>query len=369
MTVRDNRGAMRLSMMSCTRYTPVVGAAPHGESRAPSVIGTAARAVLRTLSLYDIDGRELAKAAGVPPEVFEDADARLPSATLSRFIAMAAAASGDDVFALKFAEHHREISQSLYFAMAASETLIDAWRRLMRFRRMVGDSLDLEQLASADDEVHIGFTVPEPDHDVARWIPTDVMAGTHVIGARAFTMSPDVAPLRMDLRRPRPRALQAFESLFRCPMRFGRDRSVIVWSTETAQRPLPLANPRIAMQSEGVVVDYLSRRQSSEVTDRVRRLVVAALPDGLPQRDVIARRLGLSSRNLARGLAAEGTTFRDLVNEVRYELARDYLASGATITEIAFLLGFSETSAFTRAFRRWTGETPTAYATNAKMAG
>src|SRR5262249_980547 len=98
------------------------------------------------------------------------------------------------------------------------------------------------------------------------------------------------------------------------------------------------------------------------LTARARRAVVQALPDGKLGVADIARRLGTSGRSLQRGLLAESTSFQELVSEVRCQLAIGHLQYGRmTTAEIAFALGFSEPSAFQRAFRRWTGKTPLAF--------
>ena len=128
----------------------------------------------------------------MPPEVLDDPEARLSSDTLDRFVAMAAEASGDPAFALAFAQQHRSISCPLYFAMAASDTLMDAWSRVERYRHLVSDRLDVRRVPAPEGEVRFSFSVPEPD--AGRWIPNDMLVATHVLGARGFTMDPPAAP-------------------------------------------------------------------------------------------------------------------------------------------------------------------------------
>ena len=90
---------------------------------------------------------------------------------------------------------------------------------------------------------------------------------------------------------------------------------------------------------------------------------IDALPDGAPSKAAIARALGMSPRGLQRHLADEGTSFKDLLESARASLARSYLGEGRhSVTEIAFLLGFADTSAFSRAFKRWTGSSPRDFA-------
>ena len=324
----------------------------------PTATGAAVTSLVRALGAYGVDGHEIARRAGVAREVLTQADARVESDTLDKFMAMAVSASGDPAFPLFFAQQHRAINRDLYFAMAASDTLGDAWVRKCRYRAMLSEHLDFE-MTRERGTLSIAFGCPEPE--VGRWHPTDVVAATNVLEARAFTMDATAAPISVALRRPEPVARDPYDELFRCALRFGCERNTIVWDAELASRSLPLASGRIASQSESVLIAYLERLDALRLTSRLRRLLVTALPDGPPRRDVAARKLGLSARSLARGLASEDTSYSQVLDDVRASLAREYLRAGCNVTEVAFMVGFSETSAFCRAFRRWTGTTPTAY--------
>jgi AraC-like DNA-binding protein len=113
-----------------------------------------------------------------------------------------------------------------------------------------------------------------------------------------------------------------------------------------------------------VLVRYLARLERSRVSARVQRALLEALPDGAPSKPAIARSLGMSARNLQRHLAAEGTSFKEVLSQARIGLARQYVAERRlSVTEIAFILGFADTSTFSRAFKRWTGKSPRAYVT------
>jgi AraC-like DNA-binding protein len=90
----------------------------------------------------------------------------------------------------------------------------------------------------------------------------------------------------------------------------------------------------------------------------VRRVLRSALSNADPQLSATAKRLGLTARSLQRRLQDEGTSFQALRDETRRALADRYLTEGLSLAEISFLLGFSEPSAFFRAFKRWTGRTP-----------
>jgi AraC-like DNA-binding protein len=136
-------------------------------------------------------------------------------------------------------------------------------------------------------------------------------------------------------------------------VKFGAGQSELVLAAETLGRPSVHADP--ALVAEGL----LARERVPEFTRRVRRTLVERLESEAQDLAAVARRLGMSARSLQRRLAEEETSFRQVLDGVRRELARHHLERRATpIEAVAYLTGFSEVSAFTRAVRRWFGRTP-----------
>jgi AraC-like DNA-binding protein len=147
---------------------------------------------------------------------------------------------------------------------------------------------------------------------------------------------------------------------------FDQDINAIDFARALCEERLPAGNAELARQNDEVALRYLSRLQAASLSLRVQQALLKALPDGAPGKQQVARSLGMSARNLQRHLAAEGTSFKELLNDARISLARSYVAEGRlSVTEIAFLLGFADTSTFSRAFRRWTGKSPREYAATA----
>jgi AraC-like DNA-binding protein len=131
--------------------------------------------------------------------------------------------------------------------------------------------------------------------------------------------------------------------------------------------PLPAGNAELARQNDEIVVRYLARLATARVSSRVQQALLEALPDGAPSKEAIARKVAMSPRNLQRHLAHEGTSFKTLLNDARVHLARNYIEEGRlSVTEIAFVLGFADTSTFSRAFKRWTGMSPKHFAERAR---
>ena len=131
---------------------------------------------------------------------------------------------------------------------------------------------------------------------------------------------------------------------------------------EAVDKILPGSHPQLAELNDQIMIEYLAKLDQDHISQKAKATIDDQLPSGNVTDEIVARSLYMSSRKLQRQLKKAGTTFNTLLNEVRQDLAKKYLREEDTsMTEIAFLLGFSESSAFSRAFKRWTGVSPTTY--------
>ena len=130
-------------------------------------------------------------------------------------------------------------------------------------------------------------------------------------------------------------------------------------------KPFISANYEMACGNDKVLDKLLSSLNDATVTSRVKQAIISKLPSGAPTDDDVAVTLHMSSRTLSRRLTDEHTTFRDLVTSVRRDLAKEYIADpNVPITEISYLLGFSDLSSFSRAFKSWNGDSPKVFRNN-----
>ncbi len=154
----------------------------------------------------------------------------------------------------------------------------------------------------------------------------------------------------------------AYHSHFDCPAAFGSTHASLHFSTEIMDRPLPQSDPetsRHLQQQCQLLVAKLSAQ--GNFVDEVRLLVLAR-PGFFPDIDFVAERMGMSTRTLRRRLGEEGSSYRGILDEVRYGLAREYLLNtDLPMDEVSRLLGYSESGNFSHAFRRWSGESPSGW--------
>ncbi|MEM1246490.1 MAG: AraC family transcriptional regulator ligand-binding domain-containing protein [Acidobacteriota bacterium] len=176
------------------------------------------------------------------------------------------------------------------------------------------------------------------------------------VGDASFT------PAAAHLTLPAPGDGSAFEEHFRCPLHFGAPRDALELNDEQLRTPNRLGDASISKFFDTHLDRALGSLPESDLAQLVQAEIKPALSEGAPSLDRVAARLGLSSRTLQRRLRENGLSYRTLVSDARYQLAMHLLrTTDYSLVDIAFLTGFSEQSAFQRAFKRWTGTTPRAF--------
>jgi len=328
---------------------------------APSVLGTWTLTVVRALDARGIDGRAVAARAGIDVAAFEDPDSRHSIADTTRLWRLAVEATHDPCFGLwasRFVTH--TTFHALSFAVFASSTLRDAFERFVRYGDLVSEAAKIE-LLDAGELVRFRLVLPEGPRRPADEAIDAILS----LVARTARMLSEgkVTPVAVHLERPEPVPSEPFAKVFRAPVRFGQRKNVLEFAASDCDERLPAGNAELARHNDDVVALYLARIERRRVSSRLRSWFVDQLAAGEPTEEAAARSLGMSLRNLQRRLEEEGTTYREALNETRRDIARSYLDEGHTsVTEIAFLLGFADTNSLSRAFRRWTGLSPRAYA-------
>ena len=174
----------------------------------------------------------------------------------------------------------------------------------------------------------------------------------------------EMSPVRVAFQHDPPADISSYERVFKCPVQFGQAYNSMTYktadlATKTAKADQSINQfllERVEEERQGIEVSAF------KVAKDVETLIQEALPSGIPSIGQIAAHMGMSSRTLSRRLTDKGITFRDLVKSTQEEMAKELLrGSTYSINEIAFQTGFSEQSAFSRAFKRWTGEAPLSF--------
>lgn len=165
----------------------------------------------------------------------------------------------------------------------------------------------------------------------------------------------------VDFSYPEPPWSHIYRRYFQCPVRFDQPETALVGPASLADCELPLANRLMAMAAEKTLFENIPTRAMRLLPLRLRRLLLRYY-GAFPSLENAASDLGMSGRTLRRKLAEEGTTYQQELDQVREKIARQYfLRGGHSVTELAMILGFADSSAFAKAFRRWTGLAPTEF--------
>ena len=309
--------------------------------------GAEARALLRSVHL-DPDGPWDPKAM-IPADTYYDLLERLAALTEVTDLPLRVGASMrlDDYGALGL-------------AFKAATTLAASYARVERYARLWTSVVDYELRPAP----HGTFLVLHRSgaRRLGLRLSNEATLASSVSLARQVSTGP-VTPLEVRLRHAAPRSIAAHEEWFGCPVRFGSDMDAILFSPETLAQSNRLGDEGISR--------YLLQHLDAELANiaaeltlvsQAKNAIAQALSEGAPKMADIAQGLGLSARSFHRRLSEHGMRFQTLTEETRRDLAEGLLRDERhSLAEIAFLTGFSEQSAFTRAFKRWVGMTPAAY--------
>ena len=323
-------------------------------------------AVKRAVEAKGLDAAALMHQAGMDLSLLDDPLARYPAEQSLSFWTLALKASGDPLLGLHTARHIAPATfHALGYAALASSTLDEYFERVARYFKVVTDAGELTytRTASHGRMTMVGHpALIASDTAGVAWCLIDCFMYT-TVRVCGLLHGPSFQALEIRLQRPVPEQREVFEEVMRHKPIYGCDDNSVLVSDEVLRKPLPHANSILARVNEEALGRYLADlSHGDDVRARLKRLLQERLPSGDPSQDELATLLHMTTRSLQRRLAELGTTYRELINQTRHELSIEYLAQRQhSISDIAYLLGFAEVSAFTRAFKRWTGQSPSAW--------
>lgn len=323
---------------------------------------------MRLLQMHGIDAEQFVRDGGYPPEIFRDSSARLPTSAVDKAARAAAEYIADPAFALRAARcWHPSNLGALGYAWLASSTLRTALGRLERYNRILTEKATYRL---EDSEKGLRLVFDHRRKDLALAAPGVDFALSILMDMCRMNFGASLRPLEVTLRRAKPAQPAPWEHFYGCRVQFDAARDSFLLARRDADRQLPIANRQIAGALDAILAKQLAELDRSNVAARCKAVLLERLASGDSPEEDVARVLHMSRRTLQRKLAEADLTYQQLVDDTRRDLALRYVEDPAkSITEITFLLGFSGQSAFTRAFRRWTGKSPTDFrAANLKAA-
>ncbi len=325
----------------------------------PTTIAAYVEAITRALEARGVDPGEVLREIDVSRIRNNDPLVRISDSTVNAIYARAVALTGDEYFGLSVAERIVPgMLHALGYALLASETLEDFCHRFVRYYGLVSQSAHLRVFVEGDT-----FRLEADPHNPGICFETqDVWAGLVIRLMRAASRA-DFHPRQLELRRPVPAGgEEPFRAFFGCPIRFGQPHLCFHFDLAAMREPLLGANRELAQHNDQIAMTYIERLDRDDIANRVRTHLVNGLNAGIFSRAEVAARMHMSPSTLQAKLARQGVSFLQLLDDTRHQLALGYVEQKRlSITEIAFMLGFSDVSNFNRAFRRWTGRAPSEY--------
>ncbi len=322
-----------------------------------SVYAPALGHIWKTAKEFGLDPEELFKEAGIDPGLRFDTSARVGDRQVTDLFWIAHKQSKDKAFVFDLADHlHPSYLGALGYAWLTSFSLRKSFKRLEKYVHLVSDATDVD-LKNCENELHITFSF----HSVDRHHPSLLEDEWLVTSVKLCRMNcgESFSPARVYFQQCAPSNIQIYNEYFRCELVFDSESTTLVIPTAIADDPLPGSNAEIAHHLDRMIVDYLAQRDKLDITGRVRKEIVKELPSGDISMEVVASALGVSTRTLMRKLKDEGESFKKLLVNTRRQLSERYVEDKSlSVTEISFLLGFAETSSFSRAYKSWTGVSP-----------
>ncbi|MDF1782062.1 MAG: AraC family transcriptional regulator [Alcanivoracaceae bacterium] len=306
---------------------------------------------------YQLSVDDLLRDAGLPVDVLLQSQTMVPLADALKVFLSILAQTGDSGLGFEVGRQVRPRSyQVLGYAILASATLHEAIERLIGFEKLAGN-IGVSEMQENGDTVRLRWQCPVTG-EPARHLNEAAVTGWITFGRQLLSDAPQ--PSRVCFTHQAPVDTQRYLDYFQCPVEFSADFNGVEFSAEYLSLPLKSADPGLSemMQREAKLkmAEYDNHTNLGAV---VRREIYLLFVEGEPTLEKVAKRLGLAERTLQSRLRKQGLSFQIIVENLRRTLADIYLLDRRlSLTEISLLLGFSEQSSFTRAFRRWHAENP-----------
>lgn len=314
--------------------------------------------IWNVLEYYGQDAADIFKCAHLDPAMMYEPGARCALHKINLLWTEAAKRIQDPCFGLRVAEHwHPSNFGILGYALLVSCSLRITLERLIRFHQVISDS-KFGELQEDKWRNTLTFRLSIEPVQGAHPAREDA-ALAWIMSVLRINYQKELSPSSVDLTHSKPSCSGRYYEFFRSSVNFGAETSALHLPIDIVDTPLPGKNKELADLGDQRMNTYINSLDKHALTSKVKKCIAEHLPTGDATVDNIASELLLSTRTLQRMLQQEGTTFLNLLNETRKDLALSYVRDKTMdLTEVAFLLGFAELSTFSRSFKRWTGSSP-----------
>ena len=316
--------------------------------------------ILQMFASQGVDVARLVPAAGIAARRLENPQERFGADEVSALWQLAVAWSGNPALGLDREVAARYVNFDVVaYAMASSPDLRSGLVSLSRYMAVISDAATFELVPQGHDAWLVlggsGFAQPVPRQRYA-------YGQLSLLTICEWVTRRPVQPLAVEFKFAQPPEVACYRSVFGCPLRFEQPHNRLLLPAADLAAPVPSRSPSALALHQRVLEERLTALGNASISYRVSEEIVRRLHRGEPRREEIAASLALADRTLQRRLHAENTSFAQLLDDARRELARVYLSEERySLAQVADLLGFVDPSNFFRACKRWFGEPPGQY--------
>lgn len=311
---------------------------------------------------YGLDADGIVAEAGIDWQLHQDPAQRVPAQQMDHLFELCYKKTSDESFGLECVQYFSPANyHALGVGLLYSSTLRDFCQRFERFFSLV-TTLDTLRFKDEDNLYCLRLrSLPGLSRHIRRFDSDSFNA--MVLKFVRMIFNPKFSPSKVCLIWTPPKDYQQkYFDYFGCDVEFSAPFTEFHFDPADLKKPLSASNVELARQNDAVVVEFLARMRKIDLPSRVYVKLIELLPSGNCNRKMVAEALHLSTSNFHEKLKKAGTNYQDLLDYTRQELARSYMArADLSISEIAYLLGFSDSSNFSRSFKRWLGQSPREY--------
>ncbi len=307
----------------------------------------------------DIDPAPIYKRAGIDPEIISNSNARINVEHMDSVWNEAVKLIDDPTFGVKMVQYwHPSMMGALGYAWLVSSTLRRAMHRIDRYIHTVTEGLETK-LEDTPAGLRLSFLIVG---DITLQPQQHTLIIAVIMHMCRFNYGDELVASQVHLARPAPEDPKDILDFFQTDVHFDAEVNSITITRADSDIELSSSNKQIALMHDEMLMKYLVEIKQGDIVQQVQSIILDNLPDGQVTDKLVASELNLSERSMQRRLKEHKTTFRYLLDSVREMVAKQYIENPVNrMSDIAFLLGFSEQSAFSRAFKKWTGKSPVEY--------
>lgn len=336
----------------------------------PTLIGTWLTPFVSALNSYGINGEAFLAENHIDYQDMANAQRRIPIAQMSILWEHAVNLTGDELFGIRVGRYATPTTfSSLGVAILSSCSTKDLLRCYARYSHVFSTAADI-RLEETDEHFIVHAEVFQRDEDIAESKDKPSHYAIDAVLSSLHTLI-NIHPQRVDflerveLTRSQPKGDVDYSQMFNCEVSFNNPSIKMICNKAAVEKSLPDCNQQLAHATEKICASELATLHQNDTLAQIRHTLFKGFAQGDASLETIAAELYMSPRTLHRKLEEKDTSFRREMESVRHELAVKYLKqNNLSLGEISYKLGYSSSSNFSRAFKRWTGKTPQAFRRN-----